>query len=88
MVTLEWTISLSQAYYQQLLRNVSVQAVPNPVVIMVNAGNRTLQLILHYNVEYNMSITQPGICGQSNQTIFIELSYSKYIYCVQAMHNY
>ena len=36
--------------------------------------------MLSYNTLYNVSITQPGICGQPNQTVFIELSYSKLKY--------
>ena len=35
--------------------------------------------MLLYNTLYNVSITQPGICGQPNQTSFIKLSYSKYL---------
>ena len=76
-IILEWTVSLSQIYYQQLLPNVSVAVVPYPGIIIVYTGNRTLKLTLAYNTLYNVSLTQPGICGQPNQTAFIELSYSK-----------
>ena len=74
-VQLEWTVLLSQIYYQQLLQNVSVHVVPDPKMTTVHTANRTLQLTLLYNTLYNVSITQPGICGQSNQTAFIELKY-------------
>ncbi len=84
IVILEWTISLSQVYYRQLLLNASVQAVPYPVMIMVYTGNRTFQLTLLYNIQYNVSLTQPGICGQPNQAIVIELSYGTY-FNVQAV---
>ena len=76
-VLLEWTISLSQIYYQQLLRNVSVDIAPDPEVIMTNIENMSVQLTLQYNTLYNVNITQPGICGQPNQTTFIQLNYSK-----------
>ena len=76
-VILQWTLSLSQIYYQQLLQNVSITVVPDTGVTIAYTGNRTLQLILPYNTLYNVSLTQPGICGQPNQTAFIELSYSK-----------
>ena len=74
-VQLKWTISLSQIYYQQLLQNVSIDVVPDTGVIMAYTGNRTLQLTLQYNTLYNVNLTQPGICGQPNQTAFIELKY-------------
>ena len=79
-VQLEWTVLPSQIYYQQLLQNVSVHVVPDPEMTTVNIGNRTLQLTLLHNTPYNVSITQPGICGQPNQTAFIELKhlYSTY----------
>ena len=72
-VQLEWTVLLSQTYYQQLLQNVTVHVVPDPE--RANTGNRTLQLTLLYNTLYNVSITQPGICGRPNQTASIELKY-------------
>ena len=73
-VQLEWTISLSQIYYQQLLQNVSIDVVPDNGVTVAYTGNRTLQLTLQYNTLYNVSLTL-GICGQPNQTAFIELKY-------------
>ena len=80
-VVLEWNVSNVQIYYQQLLQNVSVYVVPNPLMMaLIHTGNRTLQLMLSYNTLYNVSITQPGICGPPNQTVFIELSYSKLKY--------
>ena len=78
-VILEWIISLSQIYYQQLLQNVSVCVVPDPEMTTVNTGNRTLQLSLLYNRQYRASIIQPGICGQPNHTIFFEFNYSTYL---------
>ena len=82
-VQLEWTVLLSQIYYQQLLQNVSVYVVPDPEMTTVHAANRTLQLTLLYNTLYNVSITQHGICGQPNQIAFIELKYlySTYYTC-------
>ena len=77
-VLLEWTVLLSQIYYQQLLPNVSITVVPDPVMITIYTGNRTLQLTLAYNTLYNMSLTQPGICGQPSQTAFMMYMYSMY----------
>ena len=68
-IVLEWNISNVQIYHQM---NVSIAVVPSPIAVM-HARNRTLQLILSYNTLYNVSLTQPGICGQPNQTSFIEL---------------
>ena len=76
-VICKWNVSNVQIYYQQLLQNVSINVVPNPIVIRY-AGNRNFQLTLLYNTLYNVSITQPGICGQPNQTVFIKLNYSKH----------
>ena len=76
-VGFKWNVSNVQIYYQQLLQNVSINVVPNPIAIRY-AGNRTFQLTLLYNTLYIVSITQPGICGQPNQTVFIELNYSKH----------
>ena len=80
IVILEWTISLSQVYYQQLLRNFSILVVPDTGVTIAYIENGTLQLSLLYNTLYSVSITQPGICGQPNRTIFIELNHSTTIY--------
>ena len=77
MAVFEWNVSNLQIYHQQLLQNVSINVVPDPVEIMYT-GNRTFQLTLLYNTLYNLNITQPGICGQPSQTFFIELSYSKH----------
>ena len=80
MVILEWTLSNSLGHYQQLLLpNVSINIVPDPEVEIMCFGNMSNKLMLHcqYNTLYNVSITQPGVCGQPNQTAFIELSYSK-----------
>ena len=77
-VVLEWNVSNERIYYQQLLQNVSVHIVPNPpMMALMHTGNRILQLMLSYNTLYNVSITQPGICGQPNLTAFIKLNYSK-----------
>ena len=73
-VLLEWTFSLSQIYYQCLPWNVSIFVVPDTEV---TRGNMSAQLTLQYNTLYNVSLTQPGICGQPNQTEFIHLNYSK-----------
>ena len=54
-VYLEWTVLLSQIYYQLLLQNVSVRVVPDPEMTTVNMGNRTLQLTLLYNTLYNVT---------------------------------
>ena len=80
-IILEWVVLLSQIYYQQLLENVSINVVPDPEVTIVYTGNRTLQLTLAYNTLYNVSLTQPGICGQPKQTTFIELKYLFSKYC-------
>ena len=77
ILLLEWNISLPQAYYQ-LLENVSVDVIPEPEMVMTYTENRTLQLTLMYNMLYNVSVTQPGICGQANLTHFISKNYSMY----------
>ena len=76
-VIFEWNVSNLQIYHQQLLQNVSINVVPDPVEIIYR-GNMTFQLTLLYNTLYNVNITQPGICGQPYQTVFIELSYSEH----------
>ena len=73
---LEWTLSLSQDIFQQLLENVSIFIVPDPEMTTTFTGNRTLQLTLQYNREYRISVTQPGICGHPNKTALIKLDYS------------
>ena len=75
-VVFKWNVSNILIYYQQLLQNVSINVVPGLVPITETG---TFQLMLLYNTLYNVSITQPGICGQPNQTILIKLSYSKYL---------
>ena len=78
VVLLEWTYMYltSVTYYQQLLPNISINVVPATRLDAVLIGNTSVQIIsLQYNTQYNVSITQPGICGQPNQSAFIELSY-------------
>ena len=53
-------------------------------ILITYTGNRTIQLSLLYNVQYNVSITQPGICGQPNQTAYTELIYSKHCITIHA----
>ena len=78
MVLMEWTLSNLNRY--ELLRppNVSVNVSPLTEVEIMFTGSMSIQLTLPYNTLYNVSITQPGICGQPNQTAFLELSYSKF----------
>ena len=78
-VLLEWTTSLSQIYYQYLLQNVSILVIPDTEVTIAYIANMNAQLTLQYNREYRVSVTQPGICGQPNQTAFIHLNYGKSI---------
>ena len=81
VVNIEWTISNPLGCYQHLLLpNVSISVVPDPEAEVVDVGDMSIQLTLSYNTPYNVSITQPGICGQPNQTAFIELKYSKSSY--------
>ena len=77
MVTLKWTLSTSQIYYQQLLQNVSISVVPDLEMAILFIGNMSVQLTLQYNSLYNVSVTQPGFCGRFDQTISIDLNYSK-----------
>ena len=78
MAILEWTLSNSLGRYQQLLLpNVSINIVPDPEVEIMLFGNMSTKVTLHYNTLYNVNLTQPGVCGQPNQTAFIELNYSK-----------
>ena len=76
VVLLEWTLSYSNRY-QRLLPNASANVFPLTEVEIMFIGNMSVQLTLPYNTLYNVSVTQPGICGQPNQTESIELSYSK-----------
>ena len=72
---LEWTVSNTLGRYQQLLlSNASVSVVPSPEVEIIFIRNMSVQLTLSYNTLYDVSITQPGICGQPNQTVSIKLN--------------
>ena len=75
-VNLEWTLLNSQTYYQQLLRNIIVNAAPPPRNIIFT-GNMRAQLVLAYNTPYNVSVTQNSTCEQLIQTSFLELNYGK-----------
>ena len=75
-VTVQWTLLNLQIYYQQLLRNVSVKAVP-PLRNIMFTENTRVQLVLSYNTLYNVSVTQNGTCQQLIQTTFLELIYGK-----------
>ena len=81
MVILEWTLSNTLGRYQQLLLpNVNVSVVPSPEMEMFMFIRSTnIQLTLSYNILYNVSVTQPGICEQPSQTASIKLNYSKQI---------
>jgi hypothetical protein len=75
-VTLEWTLLNSQSYYQQLLSNISVNAVPQLNNVMPT-GNMRVQLTLSYNTPYNVSVTQHSTCQLLIRTTFLLLNYSK-----------
>ena len=75
-VNLEWTFLNSQTYYQQLLRNVSVEADPRLSNVMFT-GNMRAQLTLSYNTLYNVSVTQHSICQQLIRTKALLLNFSK-----------
>ena len=75
-VTVEWILLNSQLYYQQLLLNVSVSADPQPKFIMFT-GSMRVQLMLSYNMLYNVSVTQYSICQELIRTEFLQLDYSK-----------
>ena len=75
-VNLEWTLLNSQVYHQQFLQNVIVNVNP-PLDNIMSTGNMRVQLILSYNTLYNVSVTQNSTCQQLNQTMFLELNYSK-----------
>ena len=77
MVNFDWTLSSSLIHYHRLLPNVSVNVVPDLDVILTFIENMSIHASLSYNTLYNVSITQPGICGQPNQTVFIKLNYCK-----------
>ena len=80
VVVLEWTISNTLGRYQHLLLpNASISVVPIPEEEIMFIRSTSIQLSLHYNTLYNVSITQPSICEQLNQTAFIELNYSKQV---------
>ena len=81
VVILEWTLSDTLGRYQQLLLpNASVSVVPSPEMeIFMFIRSTSIQVTLSYNILYNVSVTQPGICGQPSQTASIKLNYSKRI---------
>ena len=81
VILLEWTLSNSNRY-QRLLPNTSANVFPLTEVEITFIGSMSIQLTLAYNIQYNVSITQPGICGQPNQTSFLELSYSMQRYII------
>ena len=86
-VNLEWTLLNSQVYYQQLLRNVSINVDPQLSNVMFT-GNMRVQLTLSYNTLYNVSVTQHSICQQLIiRTTFLELNYSKlYLHNMYVCH--
>ena len=79
-VLLERTLLNSQSYYQQLLRNISVNADP-PLHNMMFTGSMRVELVLSYNTLYNVTVTQHSTCAQLIRTTFLQLNYSK------TMHN-
>ena len=76
IVLLEWTLLHSQTYYQQFLRNVSINADPPPNNLMF-AGSMRVWLVPSYNTAYNVSATQHSTCQRLIRTAFLELNYSK-----------
>ena len=85
-VNLEWTLLNSQAYYQQLLQNVSISANP-PLDNIMFTGSTSVQLMLSYNTLYNVSVTQHSTCRLLNRTTFILLNYSKLYIQVSVSEN-
>ena len=79
-VSLEWTLLNLPVYYQQLLCNVSINAVP-PLRSKIFARNMRAHLTLSYNTLYNVNVTQHSTCQQLIQTKFLLLNYSKFFNC-------
>ena len=75
-VFLEWTLLNSQTWYQQFLTNVSVNTDPQLNNVM-SAGDMRFQLLLSYNILYNVSVTQHSTCERLIRTTFLQLNYSK-----------
>ena len=75
-IALEWILLNSQIHYQQFLRNISISAAP-PLNNLMLTGNMRVQLVLSYNTQYNVSVTQHSTCQQLIRTTFLLLNYSK-----------
>ena len=66
-VSLQWAEENGVLYYADVTPQV-------PMLI----GNTSIQLIVQYNTQYNVSIL-PSLCGQNNTATVIELKFSKLI---------
>jgi hypothetical protein len=66
----------SRMHYQQLLRNISVGANPQPKNVIFT-GSMSVQLILSYNTPYIVNVTQHSTCQLLIWTAIIELNFSK-----------
>ena len=75
-ISLEWALLNLQIYYQQLLRSITINAVP-PIRNVMFTGNMRAQLVLLYNTMYNVSVTQNSTCQQLIRTKFLLLNYSR-----------
>ena len=64
-VTLEWSQFSGETY--------TVATVPDPVSVSFT-GSTSVQLVLLYNTEYNVTVTAT-LCGYSNSTNSSTLSY-------------
>ena len=66
---LEWTVSNTLGWYQQLLlSNASISVVPSPEVENMFIRNMSVQLTLSYNTLYDVSITQLSLVSVDNLT--------------------
>jgi hypothetical protein len=75
-VNLEWTLLNLQAYYQQLLLNIIVNAIP-PLNNVMFIGDMRVQLVLSYNTVYDVSVTQNSTCERLIRATSLLLNYSK-----------
>ena len=67
-VTLEWAQQVGVTYTGKIIRL-------SPLAPTLSAGSNSQQLILSYNIEYNLSVVAVIPCG--NATAFIRLDYGE-----------
>ena len=67
---------LLQMFQQYIAKNISYSVSVEPVASVLSFGNSTVQIIVSYNIVYNVSVVA-SLCGHNSSATVLELHFGK-----------